>query len=259
MPEDKSLYIFANQKPDAGILCGSGGKRMKGARAQYDSARYQRGYLVFTVASGVLTLAAANEVELFRYGVGETAAGAGFPAHSGADVLFSVDDTNVSRDNGLNGVTIVAAGVRIGEPHYITTSAAAGHTVLRIDSGVELAPYRDSIIRHIAEYVRMDFVRDADEEDEQQSVSFGLGALLRNPAHRGSFADADFPHASATPGLPVGMGMRFEIPRADGENDRPFAAKLINTNSLRIATQTTAATATVYVPVTVDLEVERLG
>lgn len=256
---DKSLYTFPNQKPDAGIICGVGGKRAKGARAQYDSARYQRGYLVFTVASGVLTLAAANEVELFRYGVGETAAGAGFPAHSGADVLFSVDDTNVSRDNGLNGVAIVSAGVRLGEPHYITTSAAGGHTVLRIDSGVELAAYRDSIVRSVSEYVRMDFVRDADEEDEQQSVSFGLGAIIRNAAHRGSFADSDFPHTGATPGLPVGMGMRFEVPAADGAEDRPFAVKLVNTNPIRIAAQTSNASATVYVPVMVDLEVERLS
>lgn len=255
------LYDFKGQKEDGTV--NEEGKCAPQGRAYYDSERWAWGFFKLTNGSGgsagVLTLAAGSKVRLFQFGMGEDASGAGFPAAASSTVLNTVHDTNVHKNNGLNGVSIRSCGLVIGEPCTLSAAASSGTTVLTIGGDIALDGYRDEIFRRISEHGRVDFVRFADEEaDEKQSVSYGLGSILRNPDHRGTYRDANTPNVGGLPGMPLPLARTFDIPVATG-NQRPFALDVIFKRSVVIPARSTAVSGDIYVPVGAFLEVDTFG
>lgn len=248
---EEGLYAFQGQKPD-NTDCGA--ECSKVTRANYDEERWQTGFLKGTVAAGVITFAAGQSVELFRFGMGEDASGAGFIKSSSADVLFGVADTNVHKNNGLHGFSVRSVGVALGDLCTLTASTGSdGKTVLAIGEDINADGYREKVLRRLSEHCRVDLARCADEASEEgQARTFGLGSILRNSSHRASYRDLNTPNVSGMPGVPMPLARAFDIKPATG-TERPFKVVLKIARALTIATRSDAVTADQYVPVTVFL------
>jgi hypothetical protein len=250
------LYRFEGQMPD-NTDCGTSCEKV--GRGNYDDSRWQRVFVKLTNASGVLSAAAGQTVEAFKYGMGEDATGAGYPISGSSPILFSADDTNVHKNNGLHGVTLLACGVALGDPCTLTASASGGFTVLTVGEDAAQDGYRATILRRVSEYFRVDLVRCADESaDEGQSRTFGLGSILRNADHRGSYRDLETPNVGGFPGMPLALARRFDIPVAKS-NERPFKVQLVNKRALSIPARSSAVSADIYVPVMISFVTEPLA
>lgn len=216
-----------------------------GTRGGYLSERFQRGWIALTNASGVLTLASGASITLFQRGVGGDASGAGYPASA----LFRDSETNVSDDNGLQDVSIYAAGVELGDPHYITGS---GDSVI-IQDPVELEGYREGLLRKLGENLSILAIKCPNETATVHS----LGCPVRNPSMRG-WKDQSFPNAGGMLGLPSLLSRVIDIPPAKGTK-RPFSVTVTAARGMSFDARTTVTTETVYVPITVSFEVRPLA
>lgn len=227
-----------------GSVCNMEGEGGSGTRARKSSERFQRGYVVLTNAVGVLSAATTQVVTLFQRGYDGDAEGAGYP--SGAK--FRDSETNVPDDNGLHDVVITAAAVEFEDPCYVTGS---GDTFTVADS-VELADYRDAIIRKVGG----NLIVKAVVGPKENQISYSLGNPFRNPSMRG-MNDLNAVGAHATPSVPLILREPIPVPRAKGSN-RPFSITCNLGRALSIGARSTVATANVYVPFVVSLEVAQV-
>lgn len=235
----KGMYENGAQVEAMGSMCATG------SRARFSSERYQRGLIALSNSSGALSLAAGAGITLFQHGVGGDASQAGFPASS----LFTDADTNVNDDNGLQDCIVTAVGVNFGRPVNLSGS---GDSFTFAETDV-LEPYEGGLIRQLADNLIMLAVTCPNEE----AVTHNLGVPSRNPSHRG-VNDHNFYGAFAMPGVPVLLGEQIEVPLAKGTK-RAFLVSLKACRALSFAARSTAASGTVYVPVTVGLEIKPRG
>ncbi len=239
---NENLYESARQVQAAGCGMGTCGPN---ALAAFVSERFQRGYIKLTNAAGALSIAAGSSIQLFMYGVGEDAAGAGY----GASTKFTYSDTNLDAGNGLAGVNIVAAGVEFGVPVYIANSSGT----LSISNGSEIDGYQTDVLGVLADQLSVTLVTCP----QGTKTIHNLGSPLRAPSMRGR-KDTSFPTGGGNPGVPMLFAQKVWVPEPKG-NTRNFAVDITVQRALSWAARTAVTTGDLYVPIVVTLEVENLG
>lgn len=235
----KGMYENGSQIEAMGNVCASG------SRARYSSERYQRGLIALTNASGALSIAKGTEIALFQHGVGGDADGAGYPTSA----KFTDAETNVNDDNGIRDCIITTIGVSFGRPVGISGSGDS-FTIAETDVN---EPYEGGLIRTLSENLVVLAVTCPGEED----ATHNLGSPSRMPSHRG-INDHNFYGAFAMPGVPVLLAEQIEVPLPSGSK-RPFKIVVRASRAMTFAARSTAAVGTIYVPVTVGLEIKPRG
>lgn len=239
--EEKSLYESANQvRPFA--PCGS--TAIYGTRAKFSSHRFQRGFFTFANSSGALSIAKGAKVELFNAGVNGEAQGAGFPG----SVKFTDADTNVLDATGLADCEVLSASVFFGRPVVLSASGE----VLTVSESDTLEAYQDGLILALSENVSIAAVVDPNDT----APVFSLGSPVMLSSHHGH--SAPFPGSHATPGLPVLLRERIDIPPQSGTR-KPFLVRATVERALAFAARSTPAVGAVSVPITVALEIQPRG
>ncbi len=234
-----NMYHSDNQGPADGGVCDPNDK-IRG-RARFGSFRFQRGIFTATNSSGALTIAAGSQIKLFQRGVGGSASDAGFPS----GVLFTDADTNIADKNGLANCEVTHVGAAFGRPHG---GSVSGSVFTLAESDV-LESYQEGLVHMLSESTSIIVTPAADE----QAPEFVLGNVSLNPAHRG-LTGANFPGAHAMTGLPPLLARRIDVPPATG-SERGFAILLRVERQITFAARSTPAVGSVYVPVTVSVEI----